>query len=147
MIEPVLKSYMQQVRDAILYKPVERRSRYMGTFAAPVNATGRLANSLGYEVTEFGGYVYCSDKIDYVLYGRPPGKKPPIQPLAEWVRAKGLQISPYAVSENIGRFGTTIWQRWQGEESNLLEDVNIEEELKTAAQAILSDLEVKLLAA
>lgn len=85
-----------------------------------VNASGRLANSVRYEVTNLGETlkVYAEDYIDYLVYGRSPGKFPPKEPILKWISDKGITpdgISvnslAYLIQRKIAQKGTTIFEQ------------------------------------
>lgn len=42
----------------------------------------------------------------YMLYGRRPGKMPPVAPLLNWCSKYGISISPWAIAMKIAREGT-----------------------------------------
>ena len=42
----------------------------------------------------------------FMLYGRGPGKMPPIEPIAGWCAKYGIAISPWAVAMHIAKAGT-----------------------------------------
>ena len=42
----------------------------------------------------------------YVGNGRGPGGRPPIAKLRQWIQARGLSISPYALAEKMMREGS-----------------------------------------
>jgi len=55
-------------------------------------ATGRLASSIEVRPTEDGFEIYAEDWWKWVEYGRKGhGKFPPIQPLKQWIQAKGIK--------------------------------------------------------
>jgi len=55
-------------------------------------ATGRLASSIEVVPTEDGFDILAEDWWKYVEYGRQGrGKFPPIQPIMEWISAKGIK--------------------------------------------------------
>lgn len=128
--------FIEQVKEAIYNKPVERYTERMGNFRAPVNATGRLAASVQYDFIDNAIEVSCFSYVHYLLYGRRPGGIPPVNKIEDWIKVKGFQANPYAVAISIAENGTSIWQRWKGENSGLFDDVDIDTELK--------DLEEKL---
>lgn len=74
-------------------------------------ASGRLINSLNYEVKPVGEALYqiiltSEDYLKYVDKGRRPGSYVPIRALKEWVRFRGIPESAvYAINQNIFRFG------------------------------------------
>ena len=43
----------------------------------------------------------------FMLYGRKPGKMPPLEPIESWMKAKGLTGSSFAIRKHIADFGTT----------------------------------------
>ena len=42
----------------------------------------------------------------FMLYGRGPGKMPPLEPIESWMEAKGLTGSAFAIRKHIADFGT-----------------------------------------
>lgn len=77
--------------------------------------------------TEQKGIVVIDDKgqsvtlftpshIQFARYGRGPGKKPPLDPLIEWVTKEGIVSDPteirgtaFAIQRSIGENGTKNW--------------------------------------
>ena len=43
---------------------------------------------------------------NFMLYGRKPGKMPPLEPIESWMKAKGLTGSAWAIRKHIADFGT-----------------------------------------
>ena len=43
----------------------------------------------------------------FMLFGRGPGKFPPLSPIESWMKAKGLEGSAWAIRKHIADFGTT----------------------------------------
>ena len=43
----------------------------------------------------------------FMLYGRKPGRMPPLEPIESWMEAKGLEGSSFAIRQHIAKFGTT----------------------------------------
>ena len=43
----------------------------------------------------------------FMLYGRKPGKMPPLAPIESWMKARGLTGSSFAIRKHIAEFGTT----------------------------------------
>lgn len=43
----------------------------------------------------------------FMLYGRGPGRMPPLEPIESWMEAKGLTGGSYAIRKHIAEFGTT----------------------------------------
>lgn len=44
---------------------------------------------------------------NFMLYGRGPGRMPPLEPIESWMEAKGLTGSAWAIRKHIAEFGTT----------------------------------------
>ena len=42
----------------------------------------------------------------FMLYGRKPGKMPPLEPIKSWMEAKGLTGSEWAIRKHIATWGT-----------------------------------------
>ena len=42
----------------------------------------------------------------FMLYGRKPGKMPPLAPIESWMKARGLTGSSFAIRKHIAEFGT-----------------------------------------
>lgn len=43
----------------------------------------------------------------FMLYGRGPGKMPPLEPIESWMKARGLEGGSFAIRKHIADFGTT----------------------------------------
>ena len=43
---------------------------------------------------------------NFMLYGRKPGKMPPLEPIKSWMEEKGLEGSAWAIRAHIAKFGT-----------------------------------------
>lgn len=88
---------------------IEITSKRVTKYGA-VNATGRLLRSL--EVNKPGELhrqLKCNSYAYYLVNGRKPGTPPPISPLKEWARAKGLPEGvAYGVQQKITKEGTEI---------------------------------------
>ena len=55
-------------------------------------ATGRLASSIEVRIAGDGFEIYAEDWWKFVEYGRQGhGKFPPVLPIQEWIRAKGIK--------------------------------------------------------
>ena len=44
---------------------------------------------------------------NFMLFGRGPGKMPPLEPIKSWMEEKGLEGSAWAIRAHIADFGTT----------------------------------------
>ena len=94
-----LSEFGEQVTDSYKDKIIKNE----------VVATGKLRDSINYKVisteNSIGVYLSAEDYWEFVEYGRKAGKFVPIKPLKNWLLAKGLKLSPYAISKNIQKFG------------------------------------------
>lgn len=77
-------------------------------------ASGKWIDSLEVVVSNGKGLIYAEHYTEYLTKGRKPGRKPPINPIEEWVKVKlnksgkeALNIA-WAVAIKIGREGTEI---------------------------------------
>ena len=43
---------------------------------------------------------------NFMLFGRGPGKMPPLEPIKSWMEEKGLEGSAWAIRKHIAKFGT-----------------------------------------
>ena len=43
----------------------------------------------------------------FMLYGRKPGRMPPLAPIKSWMEEKGLEGSAWTIRKHIAEFGTT----------------------------------------
>ena len=72
--------------------------------------TGETLQSLEYQILFDNNRTrvifYGVDTIEFRLYGRNPGKYPPIGPLQVWLDEKRLDINPYALQASLGLYGT-----------------------------------------
>ncbi len=118
------------LREAIRSKPI--------TKFGPANASGRLADSLRFEVAETStGYRLSLYAASYALsleYGRKPGSFPPLKSIQQWIEDKGIVPAPdangktiqykapegkdysslaYLIARKISQKGTTIYQAGQ----------------------------------
>lgn len=122
-------SLVATLQEAIRTKQVTRYG--------PVNASGRLAASLRFEVSESAtGYTLLLYAASYALaleYGRKPGKFPSLEVIQQWIEDKGIVPSPdengrtpgttanakgysqlaYLIARKIANKGTTIYQAGQ----------------------------------
>lgn len=100
---------------------------------SPVGATGQLKASWDVQNTPYrvawgfevkSNIVNTSDRAINRISGRPPGAPPPVQPLQDWVIAKGIERDPkkargvaFAIRRKIMNEGTERYKRkenWVG---------------------------------
>ena len=131
----------QQLRTDIASKSV--------TKYGPVNASGKLAKSIRYEVKPNNLKVYALNYFYYVENGRKGGKRPPRSVIRQWIIDKGIKpqgkISidslAFLIQRKIGESGTTAFQ--QG--TKLLEDVATKERIDMVRQQIALTMQNQLI--
>lgn len=73
----------------------ELRERIIANIdTAGEKATGKTQQSLRIDITDLTGTLYGRAYFATVETGRGPGKMPPVQPIKEWIEAKGLHVEP-----------------------------------------------------
>jgi hypothetical protein len=83
-----------------------------------VNASGRLAKSVRYDVKNSTLTVYAEQYIGALEFGRKSGKRPPRDVIRKWIDEKGIipngiskDSLAFLIQRKIGEEGTTIWQQ------------------------------------
>ena len=111
----------QQLKEDIKNKPLPRR----GGKSFVANASGDLADSVRYEVTNSSLKIYANNYIYYLMFGRKPGKRPPREVIVKWIQDKGIQSDipvnslAFLIQRAIGQNGTTLYPTG----STLLSDI------------------------
>lgn len=138
LLEHFANKIIEQCRDVFKNKNIPRKSvRFVGgekiesTFSAPVSATGSLANSLRFELTDTKLTIYASDYAYYLIWGRKPGNVSDKgqEGIRKWIRAKGIQADinenqlVYLISRKIQRFGNSIYLFSGNNNSGLLNNI------------------------
>lgn len=143
-ITGILNKYGSQI-SAELHSYIEQKPL---TVYGVVNASGKLRDSVHYDIKDNVMRVYALFYIYYIEHGRKGGKRPPSKAIYDWVESKesfkqkvGWNLLKeyqkkslaFAIAKKIGEEGTTIFQ--QGG-SKLLEDI-LSPELKGQIQSQL----------
>jgi hypothetical protein len=115
-------------KDNIQNKQIERKRVNGSTFKSEVNASGALKNSGEYRVVDGNTIeLWANDYLKYLVYGRPPTQNDgsgELRPAIErWMQSKGINGSSYAISKSIHEHGTSIWRKWLGKDSGLLDEI------------------------
>lgn len=136
---------LASVRDEVQNKPI--------TKFGPANASGRLVRELRVAVSETAtGYrleLFAPTYVLTLIYGRKPGKFPPLLAIEQWIQDKGIVPHPdakgrtpstkslaYLIGRKIANKGNTVWQ--QGAPSTLFGDkLNKELVAKDLAKLLL----------
>lgn len=105
-------------------------------------ATRALLNSVRYKKNQSLGLLsYDIIALDYIVDlndGAPPGTEASIEELQRWIKAKGLELNPYAVKAAIKNLGTT-WYRQGG--SNIVTDSINDEAFKQVIELAKPELQ------
>lgn len=90
-------------------------------------ASGSTLNSITYVVTAYPGALFAraeaNDNWKFVGNGRAPGGMPPVQRIQDWINAKGLTISAWAVALKIKREGSADYR---AKRTNVFEDAIVQ---------------------
>lgn len=138
ILEQFANSVIEQTKEVFRTKNIPRKSvrfekgvKIEKTFSAPVSATGSLANSLRFEITDTKLIIYASDYAYYLIYGRKAGNVSETgqESIRKWIRAKNIQsdISEnqlvYLISRKLKRFGNSIYLFSGNNNSGLLNNI------------------------
>lgn len=141
IIEQFAAKVVAEIKNVLKTKPLTRKSvRYEGgvrtesTFQSPVYASGKLANSVRFELTETELIIYAEDYIYFSIYGRKPsvnGTKPGklIDKIKDWINDKGIQSTidkdtlAFLITRKIHREGNSLYLFSGKKNSGLLENI------------------------
>lgn len=112
------KDYVKLIVELLKNNTISSRP---GLPAYPKVASGKLINSIDYRLKEttegIQFQLLAENYLQYVDKGRRPGSYPPIAPLKQWARIKGLPEGlAYGAQKNIYKFGikpTNVLKRAQ----------------------------------
>lgn len=144
-IKEFAEQYKKEVQKAIYKKKVSRVRTLLPTrFSTPVNSSGSLAKSIKYKIKSDGELRFSSnDYLYFLIYGRKPqpskiirrskgdsgggGKSEFVSSIEQWMRQKGIRdVSPFAIINSINKNGSSIYRKYKGQQSNLLNDVPVD---------------------
>ena len=125
-LEEYLNPLAAQYSEALRSHPIKRKRRDGSAFESPANATGRLAESVRVDIDAGNSvaYIVALYYVEFVVYGRRPGKLPPVDRIRDWTIAKNISGNPFAISKAIEESGTSIFREFQGAASNVFENVD-----------------------
>jgi hypothetical protein len=130
----VLRKFGERVVAELKRNVREKRVTRFGA----VNSSGKLHDSIRYELHAEGLRVMAADYIYQIEHGRKSGKFPPKAAIEEWVRAKPVvsDISfdslVFLIRRKIAREGTTIFQQGGSDlvssvvNKSLIDEINAE---------------------
>lgn len=140
VIDEFARELVKMIREVIKTRPIDRISlrkvngkEVRKRFSAPVNASGNLAATLRYELTETNLSIYANDYIYKLIWGDPPNEsnKVTTDTIKNWFRSKGIESND-GISEDtlaglvvnkIKKHGSSIYLAHQGKNSGLLENI------------------------
>lgn len=107
-------------------------------------ATGKTRRGIMVKVTKQKGEykldLIVPDQFPFTTeFGRGAGKFPPIDKIAEWVEAKGLDVKPYVIAKTIAKKGTILYNK--GGRKNAVD--KIIKEMSDTITSGLADLQVQ----
>lgn len=149
MIIDIIQRLAMQYANALRSKPIQRVGRRKGvpySFQSPAIATGRLADSVRVETTPDGYAITALSYVHFIEYGRKPGTFPPVTAIESWMKTKGISGSSYAIGKSMADYGSTIWQRYQGNNSGVFDDVDTDKAVEEIAKEIENSMYKDLLA-
>jgi hypothetical protein len=140
LIEQFAQKVIADLKIVLKTKPIQRKSvkyingeRNESVFSAPISASGKLADSLRYEITDNQLIIYSEDYIYYSIYGRAPttktGSGAVKDKIKQWIKDKGItsDISEnqlaYLISRKIHREGNSIYLFSGKNNTGLLDNV------------------------
>ena len=143
VISNFAKDVIKILQNVIREKPIKRVSRrrvkgkYVDkVFYAPVNASGELAKTLRYEITETRLSIYANDYIYDLIYGKAPSKTAMgidhnlESKIRSWMSSKGIEsinmdddTLAQRITNKIQKFGSSIYLAHHGQNSGLLENI------------------------
>lgn len=138
ILEHFANKVIEQITEVFKTKQIQRKSvRFVGgekietLFSAPVSATGSLAKSLRFELTDTSLTIYASDYAYYLIWGRKPGNVSETgqEGIRKWIRAKGIKSdisenqAVYLISRKLKLYGNSIYLFSGNNNSGLLNNV------------------------
>jgi hypothetical protein len=143
----IATDYIQQFKKAIETKEIERKytkRKKDGSinhirFSSVVNASGKLANSPRIELSETELNIFVAGYIDDLIYGKPPSKVELFE-IEKWMKSKGFEEDE-SIAElmvrNIEDFGSSIFRKFQGANSGLLDDIDLTDSISKAKKDLI----------
>jgi hypothetical protein len=119
-------------RKSVRYENGERVTR---KFASPVSATGKLANSVKFEITDTAILIKADSYIYTLIYGRKPTSNKGSwgaqakDDIKRWISAKGIRADidenqlAYLITRKITREGNSIYLFSGSNNSGLLNNI------------------------
>jgi hypothetical protein len=84
------------------------------------SSSGKLASSIETIITEDGGKILIAFYAYFLIYGRRPGKMPPVSAIKDWLRDRGIdEKAAWPIARTIAREGSKLWQKYRGGNSGI----------------------------
>lgn len=144
-VEVILNDFGQGVTNQLI-RDIETKQL---TKYGAVNNTGRLRESIRWEVEGGTLRVFALNYIYQLQFGRKPGKYPPKQPIIDWIEARGLAVGisvnslAFLIQRKIAKKGTTIFEQGGSDLVSAIINQGLVEELRAALVADFNDTIVK----
>lgn len=163
LLEQFAKKVIDDLRIVLKTKHIPRKSvryedgkRIEKSFSAPVSASGKLADSLSYEITDTQLIIKGSDYIYFSIYGRAPttksGSGAVKDKIKQWIKDKGIQSDisdnqlAYLISRKIHREGNSIYLFSGKKNTGLLDNVITSEMVKDFNDKFTKQIEADIAA-
>jgi hypothetical protein len=163
LLEQFAQKVIDDLKIVLKTKPIPRKSvryedgkRIEKSFSAPVSASGKLADSLTYEITDTQLIIKGSDYIYFSIYGRAPttkaGSGTVKDKIKQWIKDKGItsDISEnqlaYLITRKIHREGSSIYLFSGKKNTGLLDNVITTEMIKEFNDKFTKQIEADIAA-
>jgi hypothetical protein len=162
IIEQFAAKVVAEIKNVLKTKPLTRKSvRYEGgvrtesTFQSPVSASGKLANSVRFELTDTELIIYAEDYIYFSIYGRRPTKTDGtgfVDKIKQWIKDKGIQSTidndtlAFLISRKIYREGNSLYLFSGKKNTGLLDNVITNEMIKDFNDKFTKQIEADIAA-
>lgn len=140
VIQAILAGFAERTIQGIRNNIKEKQVTKYGA----MNASGKMADSLGYRIDDKGLTIYSTEKFFTVLEtGRNPGKRPPISVVEQWIKDKPIasDINPkslaFLIARKIGEKGSLLYR--QGGNSGVISDFINETKIQEDLINLLTD--------
>lgn len=115
LVDEILRQFGERIVNQL---KLDIGNKKITKFGA-VNASGKLKESIRYEVSSGTLRVYALGYSYFLEFGRKPGKRPPTAAIAQWIEDKGIvpdgKISKkslaFLIAKKIGEKGSLIYQQ------------------------------------
>ena len=147
-IRQFAEEYILQFKKAVETEKIKRVTPSKGGFVSVANASGKLANSGEWKFDGVHLDIAVNSYVRYIIFGRGArqggeknNNKPPFTEIEQWMKEKGISgVSPWAIINAIAKNGSSIFQQFRGQPSNLLDNIPLDEMINELAEKLLTDI-------